>query len=170
MADDSTDDELNETAHNTYVSVEQGGVVRASGDQVSIRQGGSLTVDARQLELFQGAVLYARSDDARLAGSQSGVLLARNSARLEQSTAGVVASAGSVSLDKSAGGLIVANDVRSESGINLLVVAKKFTGTARAVLGPKETALFAAVAGAIGGIVFALARDFLKQRRRRRER
>ncbi len=168
MVGDPTDDGLAEPARDSYVNVEQGGVVRASGDQVSIRQGGSITVDAKQLELFQGAVIYARTNDARLAGSQSGILLARGSARLEQSTAGVVASTESINLDKSASGVIMANEVRSESGLNLLVFAKKFSGTARAVLGPKETALFAAVVGVIGGIVFALARDFLKHKRRRK--
>ena len=169
MSAEHTHRQSNETNEAKNVNIVQSGASRVRGDHVSIKQGGTIVVDARQLELFQGGVVYARGDQLDMKASQAGVVLARGPAEIEQTAAGLVATAGPVHLEQSASGIVLGREVQMNRSASVFVIAKNISGQFRALFGPKESLLFAIVAGLAAGIGFALTRVLAGDRKNRRE-
>lgn len=131
---------------------------RVQGDQVRLLQSGTLLVDARTLEINQGAVVYARGDRLDMRNSQSALSLSRGGSEFQQSASGVTVSGGSVNLHQSASGAVIARDVSLRDSASVFVIARSITGSVRTLFGPRESVLFALVAGLAAGVAFAITR------------
>ena len=77
---------------------------------------------------------------------------------MDQAAARVVLTGGSVTMDQSGAVAMAARNVRAKNCGAFLLLASRVEGDVNAAFGPRESAIFGAVAGVVAGLVLLLAR------------
>jgi hypothetical protein len=87
---------------------------------------------------------------------------------MDQSAARVMVAGGPVTMDQSGAVVLVAQNVQAEkaSGI-VFLIARNVEGNVTAAFGPRESVLFGAVTGLVGGVVIFLASLIRRKRGRK---
>ena len=83
---------------------------------------------------------------------------------MDQAGARLVLARGNVAMDQAGAVVMAARDIKAENCGTILLLAGRVEGTVNAAFGPRESAIFGAVAGATVGLVLLLNR--LARRRR----
>jgi hypothetical protein len=130
-----------------------------------IRQGGALQARADHLEMIQGGIGLAQTQAATLTASSVGVVLAGGDVTMDQAAGRAVLALGDVTMDQAGVAVVAARSVKAQNCSTLLLLAGRVEGEVNTAFGPRESAIFGVVAGAVAGLVLLLAR--LVQRRRR---
>jgi hypothetical protein len=158
--ENSAQDISQKALHDVYgqnITIRQGCMQSVKGDQITIRQGVMGKAEADTLEMFQGGVLLAQSETASLTATEAGVVISRGDVTMDQSAVKLLVSKGNVTMDQSASVILVANELQTPAATTVFLVAKKVEGTVHTTFGPRESVIFAIVAGLVSGIVLALA-------------
>lgn len=151
----------------TVASVTQAFASHVTGTIVTVKQGSSITTTSQQLDLFQGLVGLARTNEAKLAAAQAGVVLAGGTVSMDQSGAGVITTQNAVSMEKSGALLLVANEVEASNSGAVFLLARKVSGSVKTMFGPREALVVGAAAGLAAGFVVALGKLISGNRRRK---
>jgi hypothetical protein len=101
-----------------------------------------------------GAVLAA--DDVNLTQSEAQMVVSRGEVTMDQSGAKVLLTPGAVTMDQSGAGLLAAREVQAKNSSTLMLLAGKVEGDIEASFGPRESAIFGAVAGVVAGLIVLL--------------
>ena len=109
------------------------------------------------MEISQGAIGVAQAQAANLTASRVGVALSGGDVTMDQAAARVVLARGDVTMDQSGAVAMAARSVKAKNCGTLLLLAGQVEGEVNAAFGPREAAVFGAVAGAVAGLVFFLA-------------
>ena len=142
----------------THITLRQAGAQSVTADNVVIRQGGAIKAQADRLEVLQGGIVLAQTQTASLTASQAGVVISGGSVRMEQAAAKTLLSGGDVTMDQSGAVVIAARSVKAEKCSTVLLLARQVEGTVNTAFGPRESVIFAVVAGAVAGVVLSLFR------------
>lgn len=142
----------------THVTLRQAGAQSVTAEELVIRQGGVAKAEADQLEMVQGGVGLARTQTAHLTASQAGAVLSEGDVTLEQSGAQMLMARGEVTMDQSGAVAMVARSVKAENSGVVFLLANEVEGSVNAAFGPRESAIFGIVAGAVAGLVMLLAK------------
>ena len=120
---------------------------------------------ADTLDMTQGGAGLLQVQTAKLTASPVGVVLSRGDVTMDQAVGRLVLAAGNVKMDQAGAAVVAARSVKADNCNTLLLLAGRVEGDVKAVFGPRESAIFGVVTGAVAGAVLLLAR--LVQRRRR---
>jgi hypothetical protein len=142
----------------THVTLRQAGAQSVTADNLVIRQGGVVKAEANQLEMHQGGVGMARTQTAHLTASEAGAVLSEGDVTMEQSGAQMLLARGEVTMDQSGAVAMMARNVRAENSGVVFLLANEVEGSVNATFGPRESAIFGIVAGAVAGLVMVLAK------------
>lgn len=148
----------------TNVTIRQGGAQTINAENLVIRQGGVCKAQADRLEMLQGGVMLAQTETANLTASHAGVLLARGDVTMNQAGAQVLLAQRDVTMDQAGALVMAARNVKAENCGTVLLVAGRVEGNIKTAFGPRESAIFGAVAGGVAGLVLMLGR-LARQRR-----
>jgi hypothetical protein len=95
-----------------------------------------------------------------------GAVIAKGDVTMDQAVGRLVLAAGSVKMDQAGAAVVAARSVKADNCNTLLLLAGRVEGDVKAAFGPRESAIFGVVTGAVAGLVLLLAR-LVQQRRRR---
>jgi len=146
------------------VLIRQGAVQSLEANSVAIRQGGVVISKAEQIELNSGGSVWSTGETVQLTNSSAVAMVSKGPSSLDMSGVQLLAAGGPVSMDQSAAGVLVSRDVAVENSAVVFLIAKNITGDVTPMFGPREAAVFGAVAGLVGAIVMIIARLFGKKR------
>jgi hypothetical protein len=146
------------------VTLRQAGAQSVQADNLVIRQGGALKAEADHLEMIEGGLVLSRARSTNMTASHAAVVLSGGDVTMDQAGARVVVARGDVTMDQAGSVVLAAPSIKAQNCGTLLLIAGRVEGDVRAAFGPRESAIFGAVAGVAAGIVFLLAR--LVRRRR----
>ena len=90
--------------------------------------------------------------------SRVGVALSGGDVTMDQAAARVVLARGDVTMDQSGAVALAARSVKAKNCGTLLLLAGQVEGEVNAAFGPREAAVFGAVAGTVAGLVLLLGR------------
>jgi hypothetical protein len=147
------------------VLIRQGIAQSVEANTLTIRQGGVGISHAGQVDLNSGGSLWSTSEVMNLSNSSSAVLVSKGTSTIDQSAVQVLAAAGSVSMDQSAVGVMAARDVSIENSAVVFLIAKNVQGNVIPLFGPREAAVFGAVAGLVGSVLFFIAKFIGRKRK-----
>lgn len=148
----------------TTVTLRQAGAQSITAENLVIRQGVALKAGADHLEMVQGGIGLAHTRAANLTSSEVGVVISRGDVMMDQAGARLVLSGGDVTMDQAGAMVVAARKVKAKNCGTLLLLAGQVEGDVSAAFGPRESAIFGVVVGAVAGLVLLLGR--LVQRRR----
>jgi len=157
--------EISRRIIGNQVVVRQGGAQSIEADHLIIRQGGAAKANATRLDVTQGFVGYMQTDAASLTAAKAGVILAKGDTHMDQSLSQLFITKGNVTVDQSAFGALVAKDVKIESSSSIFLIAKKVEGNVTTLFGPRESLLFGAITGLVGGVVLLMSK-YIKRKRK----
>lgn len=141
------------------VTIRQGATSSIEADSAVVRQGGVVILKSNQAEFTSSVCAYTQAGQAELKSSRAAIIVTRNQANLDQSAARVLVAAGDVRLNQSAAlALISKNVVLQENNGVIFLIAQSVQGDIHPLFGPKEAAVFGAVAGLVGSLVILLSR------------
>ena len=157
--------EISRRIIGNQVVVRQGGAQSIEADHLIIRQGGAAKANATRLEVTQGFVGIVQTDAASMTAAKTGVILAKGDTHMDQSLSQFFISKGSVTVDQSALGVLVSNDVKVENSSTIFLISKKVEGNVTTLFGPRESLLFGAIAGLVGGVVLLMSKYMDRKKR-----
>jgi len=142
----------------TNVTLRQAGAQSITADKLVVRQGGVMQAKADHVEMLGGGVGLAQTQTASLAASQAGAVISEGNVTMEQSGAQVLLARGDVTMEQSGVAAMFARNVKAENSGVVFLLASEVEGTVNAAFGPRESAIFGVVAGAVAGLVVLLAK------------
>ena len=110
------------------------------------------------MELLGGGVGLAQAQTASLSASQAGAVISEGNVSMEQSGAQMLLARGEVTMDQSGAVAMIARSVKAENSAAVFLLARDVEGTVNTAFGPRESAIFGAVAGAVAGLVMLVAK------------
>jgi len=146
------------SVQGTNVTLRQAGAQSVTADNMVVRQGAVVQARTDHLEMLGGGVGLAQTQTASLAASQAGAIISEGDVSMEQSGAQLLLARGEVTMDQSGAVALVARNVRAENSGVVFLLASQVEGTVNAAFGPRESAIFGVVAGAVAGLVMLLAK------------
>jgi hypothetical protein len=146
------------------VTLRQAGAQSVTAENLVIRQGGALKARADHLEMTQGGIGLVQTQAATLTASQVGAVLSRGDVTMDQAGARILLTLGDVTMDQAGAAVMAARNIKAKNCGTFLLLASRVEGEVSAAFGPRESAVFGAVAGAVAGLVLLLGR--LVRRRR----
>jgi hypothetical protein len=165
-----------ETVHITQCGVQQvqakqvtvrlGAAQSITGEDITLRQGVAAKIQGDQLHVVQGGAALLVANRTNLTASGAGLVLAKNHVFMDQSAARLALAGGEITLDQSITGAVAAPTVKVENSHTVFLIARQVEGDVTAAFGPRESALFGAVAGLVAGVVILLGRSAKKRRRK----
>jgi hypothetical protein len=117
------------------------------------------------MEIVQGGVALAQTKAANLTASRVGATLTGGDVTMDQAGARVVVARGDVTMDQSGAVVLAARSLKAKNCGTIVLLAGQVEGEVNAAFGPRESAVFGAVAGAVVGLMLLLAR-LIRYRRR----
>jgi hypothetical protein len=140
------------------VTLRQAGAQSVQADNLVIRQGGALKAQAEHLEMIESGLVLSRARSTNMTASHAAVVLSGGDVTMDQAGARVVVARGDVTMDQAGSVVLAAPSVKAQNCGTLLLIAGRVEGDVRAAFGPRESAIFGAVAGTLAGLVLLLAR------------
>jgi len=140
------------------VTLRQAGAQSVTADKLVVRQGGVMKAQADHLEMLSGGIGLAQTQTASLTASQAGAVISEGNVTMEQSGAQMLLARGDVTMDQSGAVAMVARNVKAENSGVVFLLANQVEGTVNTAFGPRESAIFGIVAGAVAGLVMLLAK------------
>ncbi|MCD4671571.1 MAG: hypothetical protein K8R77_02805 [Anaerolineaceae bacterium] len=150
------------------VDVVRGSVGSIQAQQVDLHQSAVQTINtgkadvcfgamaqstSQDLEVSYGALGLVKTGDAQVKASAIGGIVADDGVNMELSRSQGIFSRGNVIMDKSVAGLVGARKVKAENSNIVFLVAGKVEGDVQPMFGPRESLIFGAMAGIVGGIL-----------------
>jgi hypothetical protein len=146
------------SVQGTNVTLRQAGAQSITADKLVVRQGGVMKAQADHLEMLSGGIGLAQTQTAGITSSQAGAVISEGNVTMEQSGAQLLLARGDVTMDQSGAVAMLARNVKAENSGTVFLLASEVEGTVNAAFGPRESAIFGAVAGAVAGLVLLLAK------------
>ena len=150
------------------VKVEDIRVGSIQAQQVDLRKSAAETINSVQttarfsaivksasqsVDVDLSAIGVAKAGDVQMKGSAAGVILAEDGVNMDLSRSQVILSRGNVVMDKSMAFVAGARKIKAENSNIVFLVTGKLEGDVKPLFGPRESLIFGAVAGLVGGIL-----------------
>jgi hypothetical protein len=120
----------------------------------------ALQSTSQDLDVSFGAMGAVKTGDALIKNSAAGVVLAEDGVNMEMAHAKAILTRGNVVMNKSVAVVTGARKAKIENSNIVFLVTGKLDGDVKPMFGPKETLIFGAVAGLVGGILVLTGKLF----------
>ena len=150
------------------VEVEGAHIGSIQAQQVDLRQSAAETINSAQTTarfsavgrstsesagVEFSAIGLAKAGDVQMKGSAAGFIVAEDGVNMDLSRSQVILSRGNVVMDKSVAVVAGARKIKAENSNIIFLVTGKVEGDVKPLFGPRESLIFGAVAGLVGGIL-----------------
>ncbi|MDX9863764.1 MAG: hypothetical protein RBT34_03050 [Anaerolineaceae bacterium] len=142
------------------VDLHQSAVETLNSAQTTARFSAVARSTSEQLNMDFGAIGVMKTGDAQLKASAAGVIVADEGVNMDISRAQVILSRGNVVMDKSMAVVAGGRKVKAENSNVVFLLAGKVEGSVQPLFGSRESLIFGAVAGLVGGILVLTGRLF----------
>jgi hypothetical protein len=115
---------------------------------------------SERIEVDFGALGIVKTGEAQMKASAAGVIVAEDGVNMDMSRSHIILSRGNVVMDKSLAVVAGARKVKAENSNIVFLVAGKVEGGVKPLFGPRESLIFGAAAGLVGGILVLIGHLF----------
>lgn len=144
------------------VDLRQSVVETLNSAQTTARFSGIVKATSQNVDVDFGAIGIAKAGNVQMKASAAGVVVADDGVNMDLSRSQVILSRGNVVMDKSLAVVAGARKIKVENSNIVFLVAGKVEGDVEPLFGTRESLIFGAVAGLVGGILVLTGHLFKK--------
>lgn len=142
------------------VDLRQCAVETLNTAEATVRLGAVAKSTSQKMVVDYGALGLVKTGDAQMKATVAGVVLADDGVNMDLSRSQVILTRGNVVMDKSLSLVTGARKVKAENSNIIFLVSGKVEGDVQPLFGPRESLIFGAVAGLVGGILVLMGKLF----------
>lgn len=142
------------------VDLRQCAVETMNTSEANIHLGAVAKSTSQSVDVNYGAMGVVKTGDAQMKAAAAGIVLADDGVNMDLSRSHVILTRGNVVMDKSLSVVTGARKVKAENSNIIFLVSGKVEGDVQPLFGPRESLIFGAVAGLVGGILVLMGKLF----------